>query len=87
MALDRTLQTIGGLGPEAAPGALSIGLKISSIPEWVARKTGLDMDLVNSADERAKLQKETADAAVQAAPMLMGEEGGQPAAPAAGLAG
>jgi hypothetical protein len=87
MALDRTLQTIGGLGPEAAPGALSIGLKISSIPEWVARKTGLDMDLVNSAEDRAKLQKETADAAVQAAPMLMGEEGGQPAAPAAGLAG
>jgi hypothetical protein len=82
MALERTLATIGSLGPESAPGALSVGLKVEAIPDWVARKTGLDMKIVNSPEEREKLKKDAADAAVQAAPRLLGEEG-EPAAPAA----
>lgn len=81
MALDRTLATIGSLGPQAAPGALEVGLKVDEIAEWVARKTGLDMKLVRSPAERKKAQEEAAAAVAQLAQQMPGEMSG--AAPAA----
>ncbi len=76
MALERTLASLGALGPEAAPGAVSMGLKVDEMADWIARKTGLDMKLVNSKAERKKLQKDTADAVVQAGPAVAQMAGG-----------
>jgi hypothetical protein len=67
MALDRTLATLNGLGPEMAAGAIGVGIKVEQLPEWIARKSGLDMGLVNDEAERKKLKDEAADATVQAA--------------------
>jgi hypothetical protein len=67
MALDRTLATLNALGPEMASGAIGVGIKVEQLPEWVARKSGLDMGLVNDEAERKKLKDEAADATVQAA--------------------
>lgn len=87
MALDRTLATIGALGPQAAAGALEGGLKVEDIPEWTARKAGLDMKLVRSPAERAKKQKETAAAVANLAQQTGALDGGASAPAAAGLAG
>lgn len=87
MALERTLATIGALGPETAVGALQMGLKVEEIPDWTARKTGLDMKLVNSPAERKKLKEEASAATLQAAQtaQAQGELGG--GSELAGLAG
>ncbi len=88
MALDRTLATIGALGPNAAPGALEMGLKVEEIPEWTARKAGLDMKLVRSPAEREKKQKDAAAAVANLAKQTGAVDGGASGgAPAAGLAG
>ena len=60
LALDRTLETLLPL-----QGAAEIGLDIDALPEWVAKKTGLDQKLVNDKAARTKLKKEAAEAAVQ----------------------
>lgn len=67
MALERTLMTVNALGPEIAAGTLQVGVKLEQIPEWAARKTGLDMKLINSDVERKKIKDEAAAAMVQAA--------------------
>lgn len=69
MALDRTLATLGALGPDASAGAVQLGLKVEELPKWIGLKTGLDMALVNSPEERKKLKDEAAEAAAEAAKM------------------
>ncbi len=59
LALDRTFQTLATI-----PDALTIGLNVDLLTEWVAKKTGLDQKLVNDEAARKKLKKEAADAAV-----------------------
>lgn len=62
-ALLRTLQT----GALAGPQALQIGLKVEDVPAWIARKEGLDEDLIRPVDEKKQLV-DTAQQAIQAAP-------------------
>lgn len=63
MALQTTLATCAPLGPNV----VNMGLKTEEIPEWVSRKTGLDMGLVRSPDERQQLATQAAQAAQQMA--------------------
>jgi hypothetical protein len=65
MAFERMLASIAALGPEIATGTVGTGLKVGDIPEWIARKLGVDMQIINSKDERAQLKKDTADSAAQ----------------------
>lgn len=53
MALERTLNTL-----QFAPGMTELGIKIEELPEWLAKKTGLDQKIVNNKDERAKIKKD-----------------------------
>ena len=62
MALQMTTATIAPYGPNV----VNLGLKTEDIPAWVARKTGLDLSLVRSKDERAQAVKD-AEAALQRA--------------------
>jgi hypothetical protein len=71
MALDRTVATLS-----VFEGAAAIGLKVDEIPEWVARKAGLDQKLVNDKAERDKIKKDAAAAATQMA--AMAQEQGVP---------
>jgi hypothetical protein len=63
MAFERMIASVSALGPEMATGTLQIGVKIDAVPDWVARKLGVDMTLINSKDEREAAQKKAADAA------------------------
>lgn len=63
MALQTTTATCAPYGPNV----LNLGLKTEDIPAWVARKTGLDMSLVRSPDERKALTEQLAQAAGQMA--------------------
>jgi hypothetical protein len=63
MALERVLGVVGALGPQISGPTLQIGLKVEDIPDWTARKTGLDMAVVNSRAERAKLKEDAAGVA------------------------
>lgn len=51
LALQKTLEIGGALGPEA----LAASLKVERIGAFVARKTGLDADLARSEDETKKI--------------------------------
>ena len=64
MALQTTTATCAPYGPNV----LNLGLKTEDIPAWVARKTGLDMSLVRSPDERKELMAQAAQAAQQMSP-------------------
>ena len=59
IALQNTMQVLAPLGPEA----LQMGLKVSEIPAYVARKNGLPESLIMTDDDRVKLIKNTTDAA------------------------
>ena len=64
MALQTTTATCAPYGPNV----LNMGLKTEDIPAWVARKTGLDMSLVRSPDERKELMAQAAQAVQQMSP-------------------
>lgn len=59
MALQQLLATVAPLGPEN----LVMGLKTELIPEWVAKKSGVDMTLVRDETERQVMAKKTAEVA------------------------
>jgi hypothetical protein len=63
MALQTTTATCAPYGPNV----LNMGLKTEDIPAWVARKTGLDMSLVRSPDERKALAEQAAQQVAQVA--------------------
>lgn len=63
MALQMTTATIAPYGPNV----VNLGLKTEEIPAWVARKTGLDMSLVRTKDERAQAAANAASAMNEAA--------------------
>lgn len=70
LALERT----AGMLDAFFPGSKEVGIKVDKVTEWVSQKTGLDQRLVNSEEERRKLQQQAAEAAVQMAP-LAAEQG------------
>lgn len=86
MAFERMLASIAALGPQIAEGTTQIGVKVDEVPDWLARKLGVDMKLINSSDERDALQKKAAESAVQIAQKVQ-EQGGDPSKLAGGLAG
>jgi hypothetical protein len=59
LALDAALQRSAALGE----AVLAQGYKIEDIPAWIARKTGMDQDLVRSEEERRAIQQAAAQAA------------------------
>lgn len=63
MALQRTLELVGVLGPQVT----SLCLNTELIPDWVARKTGLDMALVKSEEDRQEAAQAQAQMVAQAA--------------------
>ena len=63
MALQTTLQTIAPLGPQI----LTLGLKTEDMPAWTAKKTGLDLTLVRTVEERQEAAKAQADMVAAAA--------------------
>lgn len=66
MSLQKTFQTILGLGPQAGPTALATGLKVEAIPAYVARLNGVPESLImTDADKQALGQKAAAAAQVQ----------------------
>jgi hypothetical protein len=66
MALQKTIQTLLGLGPQAGPAAVSTGLKVQKIPAYVARLNGLPESLIMTEDDQKQLVQ-TAMQANQAA--------------------
>lgn len=78
-ALMRTLQAgdLVSVGPET----VKLGLKVEDIPAWIARKEGVDEDLIRSPDEKKKVM----DDATQAAAALAEAEDPE-AVPEAGAA-
>lgn len=59
MALQQTIGTLAPLGP----AILALSLKVDDIGEWAARKAGLDMSLVRSAEEREEVKQQATEAA------------------------
>ena len=55
LALQKTIQTLLGLGPQAGPAAVSMGLKVKDIPAYVARLNGLPERLIMSDAEQQEL--------------------------------
>lgn len=79
MAFERMVQSTNALG-ESAVGAIQIGIKTDAVPEWLGRKLGVDMSLINSDVEREKLKKDAAAAATQLAQQAQ-QQGMMPSAP------
>lgn len=82
IALDQSLDiaakaaTVAG---EAGIASMAMGFKLDNLPAWLAKRTGLDADLLRSESEKRKL----AQAAQEAAQAAQGQQGGmmQGAAP------
>ncbi|MCE5292896.1 MAG: portal protein, partial [Nocardiaceae bacterium] len=60
-ALLRMLQ-VGDL-MSVGPETVKLGIKVEDIPAWVARKEGVDEDLIRSPDEKAKVMDQATQAA------------------------
>lgn len=76
-ALLRTVQ-IGdalGIGPEV----VKMGLKVEDMPAWVARKEGVDEDLIRTPEEKQQIVEKAAQAAEALADTENPPEGGAPA--------
>jgi len=71
MALDGALARAAQLGE----AVLAQGYKLEDIPAWIARKTGMDPELVRTEEERAAIQKAAAEAMQQQQAAEQGAEG------------
>ncbi len=60
--LQKTIQTILGLGPQLGESSISMGLKVKQIPAYVARLNGVPESLIMSEDD----QKQAVSDAMQA---------------------
>ena len=63
MSLQSLLATVAPLGPQV----MNMGLKVEDIPSWVAKKSGLDLTLVRTTDERQAMAEQQAQAMQAAA--------------------
>jgi hypothetical protein len=63
MALQTTLATVAPLGP----GIVNLCLKTDEIPAWVAKKSGVDLTLVRTTEERQEAAQAQAQAMQAAA--------------------
>lgn len=61
------LQTVTATCAPYGPNVINLGLKTEDIPAWVARKTGLDLSLVRSPEERKGLAEQAAQQVAQVA--------------------
>jgi hypothetical protein len=90
MSLQKTIQTLLGLGPQAGPAAIQMGLKVKDIPAYVARLNGVPESLVMSDADRAQMVQQgveagqalqanqTQQAGAQAQAEAQGAQAGQP---------
>jgi hypothetical protein len=91
ISLQKTIQTILGLGPQAGPAAIQAGLKVKDIPAYVARLNGMPESLIMTDADRAQLaqdgmatmqamqQNQVQQAGAQAGAVAQGEAGAQQA--------
>jgi len=72
MALQNALALVSALGPQA----VQIGFKTEAMPAYIARKSGMDMELVRNEEEQTKLIEEAKAVAqdAQAAGLMPGAE-------------
>lgn len=63
LAFQQFLEIGGALGPEV----MMLGTKVEDAPSWLARKLGLDPELIRSEGERMQMQQQAAAAAAQQA--------------------
>jgi len=66
--LQKTIQTVLSMGPQAGPTALAMGLKTKDMPAYIARLNGVPEKLIMTEDDRQQLVKDgmTANTAMQA---------------------
>lgn len=62
MALQKTIQTLLGLGPQAGEAAINMGLKTKDIPAYVARLNGVPERLIMTDADREELTQKTVQA-------------------------
>jgi hypothetical protein len=74
-ALQRTIMLSQLVDPQGT--SLGMGLKIEDVPAWVARKEGLDEELIRTPDEKKEVAN-TATQVVSAAEDADAEGSGQP---------
>ena len=85
LAFNNTLLALSAMGEQAAANAIQVGFNADLIPEWIARKTGLDMRLTFDETERRANEKKVAQAGVQA--IGMAQEAGVDIGEIANVAG
>lgn len=75
-ALLRTCQAgdLVSIGPEV----VKLGIKVEDIPAWIARKEGVDEDLIRSPDEKQKVVDKATEAAAALTESENGEEADAP---------
>lgn len=86
IALQKTIQTLLGLGPQAGPMAIQSGLKVKLIPAYVARLNGVPESLIMTDADRAAQAQEMKQATELASQAQQAHAGGMAAAGAAGEA-
>lgn len=79
-ALLRMLQ-VGDLMSVGAE-SVKLGIKVEDVPAWVARKEGVDEDLIRSPEEKAKIMDQAAQAAAALAEAENPDAAATPEAPA-----
>jgi hypothetical protein len=62
ISLQKTVQTLLGLGPQAGEAAISMGLKVKDIPAYVARLNGVPERLIASDADREELVQQAMSA-------------------------
>lgn len=58
IALEKTFQLLLGMGPQAGPAAITMGLKVKDIPAYVARLNGVPERLIATDADREELVKQ-----------------------------
>ncbi len=87
MSLQKTIQTLLSLGPQAGPAALQAGLKMKDIPAYVARLNGLPESLIMTDDDREQQAQAIGKAAAQQQQAAVQATGDHAAAQAQGEQG
>ena len=84
MSLQKTIQTLLSLGPQAGPAAIQMGLKVKDIPAYVARLNGVPESLVMTDDDRNQLVQQGVQAQQAAGAAQTQQAGAQAQAEAQG---
>ena len=87
MSLQKTIQTILSLGPQAGPAGIQAGLKVKDIPAYIARLNGVPESLIMTDDDRKELAQQAGQAAAASNAAQVQQTGAHAAAQAQGEQG